>query len=225
MTFSVAARCAETGMFGVGVTSSSPAVAARCAFARAGVGAAASQNVTDPTLGVRALDLMAEGKTAKEALEEIARTSDHADYRQLTAVDPAGRAFVVSGSRTLGVWGEGCAQDVACAGNLLASEEIPARMAEAFAGSSGHLGDRIVAALRAGLDAGGEEGPLRSAGMRLVRDDVGWPVADLRVDWTDGDPIAELARLWEIYAPQLEDYVLRALDPGASPSYGVPGDE
>ena len=81
----------------------------------------------------------------------------------------------------------------------------------------------LLAAMAAALAAGGEEGPLHSAGMLLVRD-VPWPVADLRVDWSDGDPIADLHRVWTIYKPQLEDYVNRALNPTAAPSFGVPGD-
>ena len=85
-------------------------------------------------------------------------------------------------------------------------------------------GDRLIAALQAGLAAGGEEGPVRSCGMVMVRD-VDWYVADLRVDWSEGDPIAELAQVWDVYRPQLDDYVTRALDPTAAPSYGVPGDE
>ena len=96
-------------------------------------------------------------------------------------------------------------------------------MVDAFLGSSGHLGDRLLTVMQAALDAGGEEGPVRSAGMKLVRD-VPWPVADLRVDWSEGCPIADLKKVWEIYQPQLEDYVTRALDPSAAPSYGVPGD-
>ena len=78
--------------------------------------------------------------------------------------------------------------------------------------------------MQAALDAGGEAGPIHSAGMKLVRE-VAWPVADLRVDWTEGDPIAELAALWKLYAPQLDAYVTRAIDPRQAPSYGVPGDE
>src|SRR3954451_3048239 len=87
-----------------------------------------------------------------------------------------------------------------------------------------HLGDHPEAGLEGALDAGGEEGPVRSCGMVLVRD-VEWYVADLRVDWSEGDPIADLERLWEVYAPQLDAYVTRALDTTAAPSYGVPGDE
>ena len=97
-------------------------------------------------------------------------------------------------------------------------------MAAAFTASTGHLGDRLLIAMQAALDAGGEAGPIHSAGMKLVRE-VAWPVADLRVDWTEGDPIAELAALWKLYAPQLDAYVTRAIDPRQAPSYGVPGDE
>ncbi|MGB5837051.1 MAG: DUF1028 domain-containing protein, partial [Albidovulum sp.] len=104
MTFSLVARCAETGMFGVAVSSSSPAVAARCSYARAGVGAVASQNITDPTLGPLALDLMAGGMSATEAVEEIRRQAAFIDYRQVLAVDGAGRTAVHSGAQALGIW-------------------------------------------------------------------------------------------------------------------------
>lgn len=223
MTFSIVARCAETGMFGVAVASSSPAVGARCAHARAGVGAVASQNVTDPTLGPRALDLMAAGASAAEAVAILRRTAAHAGYRQVLAVDAAGGAAAHSGPNALGVWADAVGADVACGGNLLADRRVPAAMAAAFAASSGPLGDRLLGAMRAALDAGGEAGPIHSVGMKLVRE-VAWPVADLRVDWTEGDPVAELAALWARYAPQLDAYVTRALDPREAPSFGVPGD-
>ena len=76
----------------------------------------------------------------------------------------------------------------------------------------------------AGRDAGGEVGPVHSAGMLIVRE-VEWPVADLRVDWHETDPIGALDDLWRIYQPQLDDYVKRARDPSSAPKYGVPGDE
>ncbi|TPE46847.1 DUF1028 domain-containing protein [Amaricoccus solimangrovi] len=223
MTFSIVARCRETGMFGVAVASSSPAVAARCAHVRAGVGAVASQNVTDPALGTRALDLMALGASAPEAVAVI-RRAPHAEYRQILAVDAAGESAVHSGPNALGIWAEARGADVACGGNLLARAEVPEAMVAGFAAATGPLGDRLLAAMRAGLAAGGEAGPIHSAGMMLARE-VAWPVADLRVDWTEGDPLAELAALWSRYAPQLDDYVTRARDPRAAPSYGVPGDE
>lgn len=224
MTFSIVARCAGTGMFGVAVASSSPAVAARCAHARAGVGAAASQNVTDPALGPRALDLLALGASAPQAINVLRGSSGHMAFRQVLLVDAAGRSAIHSGPQTLGVWGESLGENVACGGNLLASAAVPGAMVAAFLGSTGDLADRLLGAMRAGLAAGGEAGPIHSAGLRLVRE-VSWPVADLRVDWTEDDPIAALEALWARYKPQLEDYVTRALDPGGAPGYGVPGDQ
>ncbi|MEO0427364.1 MAG: DUF1028 domain-containing protein [Pseudomonadota bacterium] len=223
MTFSVVARCASTGMFGVAVASSSPAVAARCAYARAGVGAVASQNVTDPRLGSRCLDLMALGASAPEAIAVLKATGPHMAYRQVTAVDAAGRTAIHSGPNALGVWAEAAAENVACGGNLLADARVPQAMVEAFAASGGPLGDRLIGVMRAAVAAGGEAGPIHSAGMKLVRE-VSWPVADLRVDWTEECPVEALAALWEIYKPQLEAYVTRALDPAEAPGYGVPGD-
>ena len=223
MTFSVVARCEETGMFGVAVSSSSPAVAARCAYAEAGVGAVASQNVTDPTLGSRGLELMRAGAKAGEAIAILAATGKFIEHRQVTAVDRYGNTAIYSGPKALGNFSEAKAKDVACGGNLLAHLEVPAAMISAFRESSGHLGHRLITVMRAALTAGGEAGPVRSAGMKLVRE-VPWPVADLRVDWNEECPIEELAKVWEVYKPQLDDYVTRALDPNAAPSYGVPGD-
>ena len=224
MTFSIVARCAQTGMFGVAVSSSSPAVAARCAYARAGVGAVASQNITNPLLGPQGLDLMASGATAAETVGILARMERFPAYRQVLAIDAAGGTAIHSGPNALGTWAEAAGNDCAAGGNLLADAGVPAAMVAAFERSTGHLGDRLIAVMRAALAAGGEAGPVHSAGMLLVRE-VAWPVADLRVDWTEECPIAALAAAWEVYKPQLDAYVTRALNPGDAPSYGVPGDE
>ena len=224
MTFSLVARCVETGMFGVAISSSSPAVAARCAFARAGTGAVASQNITDPTLGPLALDLMQAGATAAQAIARIRADSAFIDYRQVLVIDAAGGTAIHSGPNALGIWAEAQGRDVASGGNLLANSGVPQAIVAGFESSTGHLGDRLIAAMRAGVAAGGEAGPVHSAGLRLV-DKISWPIADLRCDWTDDCPIEALASLWDIYKPQLAAYVQRALDPRAAPSYGVPGDE
>jgi uncharacterized Ntn-hydrolase superfamily protein len=223
MTFSIAARCARTGMFGVAVSSSSPAVAARCAHARAGVGAVASQNITDPSLGSRALDLMRLGASASQAIEALRSSTDYMQYRQLLVVDARGQSAIHTGTDALGVRSEARDENVACGGNLLADAGVPAAMVAAFLASEGHLGERLLVAMRAALKAGGEAGPVHSAGLQLV-DKVSWPVADLRVDWTEGCPITELSAIWDIYKLQLDAYVTRALNPEAAPSYGVPGD-
>ena len=225
MTFSISARCARTGMFGIAVSSSSPCVAARCAHARAGTGAVATQNITDPTLGPKGLNLMASGLGAKEALAKLRAEARHIDYRQLALVDRHGQTASFSGPKTLGVHGTAEAPDVVAAGNLLKTPAIPNRMVEAFlANADAPLGDRLIGAMQAALAHGGEEGPVHSAGMLLVRD-VDWPVADLRVDWHESDPVGELARLWQLWAPQMDAYVTRALNPSTAPSYGVPGDK
>ncbi|MDA7964916.1 DUF1028 domain-containing protein [Ruegeria sp.] len=224
MTFSLVARCPDTGMFGLAISSSSPAVAARCSFARAGVGAVASQNVTDPSLGPLTLDLMEQGMSAPEAIEEVTKRGKFIEYRQVLAVDTQGRTAIHSGPNSLGIWTQAQADDVASGGNLLANDGIPQAIVDGYLSASGHIGDRLIAAMRAGLAAGGEAGPVHSAGMKIV-DKVSWPVADLRCDWTEDCPIEAIATAWDIYKPQLDAYVQRALDPREAPSYGVPGDE
>ena len=224
MTFSIVARCARSGQFGVAIASSSPAVAARCSFARAGTGAVATQNVTNPALGPEVLDRMGGGARAPEAVAAAIAGERFPDYRQLLAVDARGGTAVHSGARALGLWAEARGRDCAAAGNLLADPGVPAAMVAAFEAAPGAFGDRLVAALQAGLAAGGEAGPVHSAGL-LVVDREAWPHAELRCDWSEADPVAAVARAWEIYAPQADDYVIRARNPAAAPSYGVPGDE
>jgi uncharacterized Ntn-hydrolase superfamily protein len=222
MTMSIAARCAGTGMAGVAISSSSIAVASRCVNVRAGVGAALSQNVTDPNLGRLALDLMASGKSAEEVIEGFRQGQPFLEWRQLVVLPSAGAPAVFSGGRTLGVHAEAIGHDCAAAGNLLADPSVPDAMRRAFEESRGHLANRLLQSLRAGLKAGGEAGPLHSAGL-LVADKLPWPVVDLRVDWSE-DPIGQLCSLWEMYQPQLDAYVLRARSPAGAPAYGVAGD-
>jgi uncharacterized Ntn-hydrolase superfamily protein len=223
MTFSLLGRCADSGRLGMVVSSSSPAVAARCAHVRPGVGVAASQNVTDPRLGPALLDELATAGDPAAALDAVVAAAPHAEHRQLVLLAPTGAAAVYSGAAALGVHGHRIGTDCAAAGNLLADEGVLDAMVEAFEGSAGSdLGDRLVGALAAALHAGGEAGPVRSAGL-VMTGAVEWPVADLRVDWHDA-PVEALAELWAVYAPQLEDYVTRALEPAAAPGYGVPGE-
>jgi uncharacterized Ntn-hydrolase superfamily protein len=223
MTFSIVARSADAKLFGVAIASSSPAVAARCAHARAGAGAAATQNVTDPSLGPCMLSALEQGSSAQTALEQCLAATPFGAYRQLLLIGRDGPAVIHAGVYALG--GVGCAigVDAAAAGNLLAGSDVPAAMITAFDAAGGHLGARLLQALRAGVARGGEAGPIHSAGLLVVRE-VAWPIVDLRVDWSEADPVAELGSIWEIYAPQIDDYVRRAIDPAHAPSFGVPGD-
>jgi uncharacterized Ntn-hydrolase superfamily protein len=223
VTFSISAYCAETKRLAIAIASSSPAVGARCAHLRAGVGAVASQNITDPRLGPRALDLMALGVPPRDIVHVFRDTLPEIEYRQLAIVNTAGKTACFSGKHSLGTHGAMEGRFAVAAGNLLATPEVPQAMLRKFEHSAhADLGDRMVQAMKAGLDAGGEAGPVHSAALVMVGE-VPWPITDLRVDWHD-DPIGELARLWELWRPQMQDYVTRALDPRSAPSFGVPGD-
>jgi uncharacterized Ntn-hydrolase superfamily protein len=224
VTFSIVGGCERTGALGVAITSSSPAVASRCAYVRAGVGAVATQNVTDPSLGPALLDALGSGLDATTAMRSGVDSATHAAYRQLTLVDSHGARESFSGERSLGINGAELGTHCVAAGNMLATIEVLSACAAAFdADPDLPIEERLVLALEAGLAVGGEAGPVHSAGL-LVADHVPWPTTNLRVDWSDS-PIADLRALWQLWAPQKSDYVTRALDPTNSPSYGVPGDD
>ena len=224
MTFSLVARCKETGMLGTAVTSSSPAVAARCSYTRSNVGAVSTQNVTDPSLGKKSLDFLETGLTSIQVVEKIKSTNEHLEYRQLLIIDSKGNTAIHSGNNSLGIWSEAIGDNVISAGNLLANKEVTKVIVSAFEQNKGHLADRMLAGLKAGLDAGGEEGPIHSAGIKISHQ-VSWPIIDLRCDWTEDCPITKLFEIWKVYKPQVDDYLQRAMDPIGAPSYGVPGDK
>jgi len=224
MTFSIVGRCERTGMVGVAIATSSICVGARCPWARARVGAVATQNVTLPSIGPMVLDRIERGADAQAALDAVMAGPVAAAYRQVSVIDHRGRGAHVTGARTLGrnavATGTGCIG----AGNLLGTEAVPAAMVEVFqAEHELHLAARLMSALEGGLAAGGEEGAIRSAAL-LVADEQPWPLVDLRVDWDERNPVAALRNLWTDYRPQMQDYVTRALDPASAPAYGVPGD-
>lgn len=223
MTFSLVARCESSDEFGVVVSSSSVCVTSRCAWVRSRAGAVASQNVTDPDLGILGLDLLARGLPAGRVIELLTAAGDYPEYRQLTAVDRHGGTAFDSGQNTLGTHAARRGKNCAAAGNLLADNGVPGAMVEAFeSGAELDFPERLLRALQAGEAAGGEAGDVRSAGLRVAAG-VSWPTVNLRVDWHD-KPISELRRIWAVYAPQMPDYITRASNPAAAPSYGVPGD-
>jgi len=223
MTFSLAARDPATGAFGMVLSSSSPAVASRCLHLRPAVGAAASQNVTNPALGPRLLDLLQAGANAEEAIAQAVAEEPHPESRQLTVVDAAGQVAHFSGARTLGTHAAATGHQAVAAGNMLAGAHVVQAMIDAYqASAAATFEERLLAGFLGGLAAGGEEGPVRSAGLAVV-ESAAWRVTDLRVDDAD-DPGAELSRLLALWLPQKRDYLTRALDPEAAPSYGVPGD-
>lgn len=225
MTFSIVGRCIHTGMTGVAITTSSIAVGSRCPHVRTDAGAVTTQNITDPSLGPAVLDLMQAGKNAQEAIDTVMHNRPHADYRQIAAIDLNGMTGSFTGKKILGTNAVASGTDCIGAGNLLSNASVPAAMVASFESNHAlHLADRLLTALQAGIDSGGEEGPTHSAAL-LVAHEHSWPLVDLRVDWSDSCPGMVLRNLWDNYEPQMQPYLLRAVNPAAAPSYGVAGDE
>jgi len=223
VTFSIVGMCERTAMTGVAITTSSISVGSRCPWVRAGAGAVATQNVTDPSIGNEMLDLMAQGTDAPAALAAVMDGRPFAEYRQVTAVDLSGNIAEHTGAEILGTHAVSHGVQCVAAGNLLSSTRVPGAMTEGFASRADlHLAERLLCALEAGVAAGGEEGPTQSAAL-LVAGENAWPLVDLRVDWSE-DPLGDLRDLWVRYEPQMNDYLDRALNPAVAPAYGVPGD-
>ena len=223
MTISLAARDPATGALGMVLTSSSPAVAARCPHLRAGVGAVASQNVTNPALGPLMLDALARGASARDAVAAAVEHDPAIAYRQLAAVDAEGTVAGFSGERALGVHAIAAGDQAIAAGNLLADPGVPRAMLDAYAASrAGSFEERLLDGLLGALAAGGEEGPVRAAGLAVV-EAVPWPVTDLRVD-DAAEPAGELARILALWLPQKRAYLLRATDPASAPAFAATPD-
>tara|TARA_A100001037_G_scaffold299630_1_gene325715 strand:+ start:9252 stop:9932 length:681 start_codon:yes stop_codon:yes gene_type:complete len=220
MTFSIAGYCAQTGMFGVAVSTSSLAVGGRCSFAKAKTGAALIQNYADPSLGPVALQALSEGKDAQATVDHLVSVGHGIAWRQIMVVDGNGG--------TAHFDGENCADPHRCAetthcvagGNILATADVAQATVDGFdAADPGlHLGERLLLALEAGLAKGGEANPERSAHL-LVVDELGWPPVDLRVDMHE-EPVAELRRVWEDFRPEMLGFVARAVDPASAPKHG-----
>lgn len=213
MTFSIAGYCERTGMAGIAITTSSICVGSRCPWVRADAGAVATQNITDPGIGIEILDLMADGLSAKKALGAVIKGRPNTDYRQVIVVDLNGSTAHFSGGHTLRTNSIAEGTNCVAAGNLLSTTSVPSTMIDGFEiDPSKHLADRLLCAIEAGVLAGGEEKPIRSAAL-LVADSQRWPLVDLRVDWDDRDPVITLRRLWQDFEPQMLLYIKRALDP------------
>jgi uncharacterized Ntn-hydrolase superfamily protein len=218
MTFSLAGRCARTGMFGAVVTTSSIAVGSRCPFAKAGVGAVLTQHRTDPRLGPIAIDLLERGFTADQAITAVADGASSSHWRQLAIIDSHGRTAAFSGANVRAERGEAHGKNCIAIANIVRSVEVPVAMIRAFeADPAAPLAARLIDALAAGDTAGGEFQPVVSAALLVVHRES-FPYVDLRVD-LHASPIAELARLWHAYEPEADAYVIRAVDAENAPAF------
>jgi uncharacterized Ntn-hydrolase superfamily protein len=212
VTFTLLGRCPRTGQLGAAVTTSDLAVGARVPFAAAGLAVAVTQHRTDPRLGPRLLDLLRSGCTPQEAVDATAASTPHHEWRQIAVLDAHGAHAAFSGAIVTPHVAALPGADCLAVGNMLVGEGVaPALVAGFEADPSAPLAERLVRGLRAGEEAGGETGTLRSAAL-LVVERESFPLVDLRVD-DDPRPLDALARLWDAYAPWTRDFVRRALDP------------
>ena len=201
-TFSIAARCPRTGMLGVAVSTAVPGVGGLCPFAKAGVGAIATQSWVNPYLGLDGLRLLEQGLDARETLDRLLGNDPGREDRQLGIVDRNGGSAAFSGRDCTGWFGHRTGPDYAVQGNMLVGEETIAAMEEAFRESGeDDLPERLMKALEAGQAAGGDKRGRQSAALYVVKTEE-FAYVNLRVD-EHPEPVAELRRVLGVAREQL----------------------
>jgi uncharacterized Ntn-hydrolase superfamily protein len=193
----------------------------RVPFVAPGVGVVLSQARTDPRLGLLGLQRLAAGRSAPETLADVLASTPHSAWRQLGVVDRDGSVAEFTGGACAPAKGARVGDAAVAIGNGLANEAVVDAMLRGFeAVPEKPLADRLLTALECGLAAGGEPEPLRSAAIKVAQPGVPVPFIDLRVDVSEA-PIADLKRLWTLWAPMVDGYVQRCLDPASAPAAGV----
>jgi uncharacterized Ntn-hydrolase superfamily protein len=202
-TFSIVARDPATGEFGVGVASKFLAVGAVVPWARAGVGAIATQALANLSFGPGGLEMLTQGISAEDAVGRLTASDADRTHRQLGIVDARGRASSWTGGECLPWAGHCTGPGYACQGNILAGETVVRAMAESFERTAGALPERLVAAVAAGQAQGGDSRGQQSAALYVVKDRGSYGgyldrYIDLRVD-DHATPIDELRKLLELH--------------------------
>jgi uncharacterized Ntn-hydrolase superfamily protein len=202
-TYSIVAWDSLTGDLGVGVQSKFLAVGAVVPYARAGVGAIATQAFANTKFGPDGLDLLEQGKTAQDVVETLIRQDTGANYRQLGIVDAQGNAYAFTGSGCNPYAGQIIGKGYTVQGNILAGEDVLRAMARMFEITPGDLAEKIMSALDAADKAGGDKRGKQSAALLVVREGGGYGgyndrFVDIRVD--DAPlPLVELRRIYKLW--------------------------
>ena len=202
-TFSVVARDPSNGDFGIIVQSKFPAVGSVVPWAKAEVGAIATQAWANVSYGPRGLSLLEAGTTAPEVLKILLKDDSGAQHRQVSIVDKNGHAVSHTGKECMNWAGHYVGDGFACQGNILAGEAVITNMAHAYERAEGDLIDKLFAAINAGQAAGGDRRGMQSAAILVVRKEGGYEggndrYVDVRVD-EHPSPIEELERIFKIY--------------------------
>ncbi|HMA13618.1 MAG: DUF1028 domain-containing protein [Bacteroidota bacterium] len=197
MTYSIVAREAATGHFGVAVASRFFAVGALVPHLRAGVGAIATQALCSPLYGTDGIARLAEGASAEEALAALTARDEGRASRQVHMIDAAGRGAAFTGEKCIDWAGHLVGDGVSVAGNMLAGPRVVADTLAAYQDNAGlPLVERLLAAMDAGERAGGDKRGRQSAAIKIVRGEA-YPWLDIRTD-DHADPLAELRRLYAV---------------------------
>lgn len=218
MTFSIIGHCDRTGAFGAAITTSDLAVGSRCVRLAHAKGAMLSQHRTDSRLGDTGIALLKAGHSADEAVTRVCASSSDIEWCQIGALDARGRSAVYHGRRMYSIYTHTTGRNCLALGNILDNDQVTAAMAAAFtADSTLPLSERLLRALEAGRDAGGEvAGALRSSALQ-VTGDHGIPSCDLRIDISDGRAVEDLRALYEAYKGRENALRMVALSPDAVP--------
>ncbi|KAB7666049.1 DUF1028 domain-containing protein [Bacillus sp. B1-b2] len=216
MTFSIIGFDPEEKEWGIAVQSKFLGVGSVVPWAKAGIGAVATQSYANTSFGPDGLRLMEEGKTAEEALHIILEKDPAREQRQVAFIDAKGNAATFTGNECYGWAGGMTGQHFAAQGNILVDEKTVQTMANTFQTKQGSLAERLLAALQAGQDAGGDSRGQQSAALLIVKDRGGYGgyndrYIDLRVD-DHIEPIKELSRIYQLqqlyFAPSKEENII-----------------
>lgn len=220
VTYTIVGRCERTGAMGVGITTFGLAATGKCVAVRGRIGALSTQANINPTFKSLGMRLLEQGFSARQVVAHLGESDEHIEYRQVGVVDRWGGAWCSTGSLTRPWKGHRTGRDYVAMGNALASEQVVAAIAAAFEGSADRsLADRLICALEAGRDSGGQLGldgalPERSAGV-IVHENDEHSAIDLRIDRSE-DAVTDLRKLYEEYIPHAAYHHARWLDPASS---------
>ena len=196
MTFSITARCSDTGDLGIAISTSVPAVGNRCIYVEVEVGAIATKSFTNVMLGINGIKLLELGLSPENAITSLLEEDKNKEQRQVGAIDSLGQAFAWTGTKCIDWAGHVVSSDHVVAGNMLVNKDTIVAMSESFQSTNGELSHRLLTALEAGQDAGGDKRGRVSAAL-LIASKQFKNYHNLRVD-IHSNPVNELRRIYNL---------------------------
>ncbi len=218
-TFTILAKCPRTGALGIAMATYSLGVGGYCPAINPQAGVLASQAFADPRLRPIGMQILESGSSAGHALKAMQDADPYGDYRQIGIVDAKGEVAAYTGPKARAWAGHETGESYVAMGNVMVGPQVVDAMARAFESTETEdLEKRLLRAVEAGRDAGGQPEGQRSAALIVYRVEESYPWMDLRVDAHD-EPVGELRRVYELYQPMADYYYyLRPQDPANTPT-------